>query len=90
YNVARGVAQTIGDALAVLCAEANVPIRLESDPAAFRTAEVQWMVGDSSKLRAATGWQARFTWQDTMRDLLAEWRGLVAEGRDGVDDEHAA
>jgi nucleoside-diphosphate-sugar epimerase len=33
--------------------------------------------GDPSRLRAATGWQPQIPFEQTVRDVLEDWRGRV-------------
>jgi GDP-4-dehydro-6-deoxy-D-mannose reductase len=40
----------------------------------LRPHDVPVLVGDPSRLRAATGWEARTPLSHTLRDLLDHWR----------------
>jgi GDP-4-dehydro-6-deoxy-D-mannose reductase len=75
YNVSSGVARPIRDVLAALIARARVPIRIETDPARLRPHDIPVLVGDASRLRAATGWEPVIPFDRTIDDLLAYWRG---------------
>ena len=76
YNVASGVAHRIGDVLAGLLALAGVAPRIEVDPARLRPADAA--VGDSARLRQATGWLPRVPFELTLRRVLEDWRARVA------------
>ena len=44
------------------------------DPERLRPSDVPEQVGDPSRLRALTGWQPRIPIEQTLRDLLDDWR----------------
>ena len=77
FNVCSGVPRILRSALETLCDLARTPIRLETDPERRRPADFDWMVGDPGRLRAATGWRPARTWEETMSDLLADYRSRV-------------
>lgn len=74
YNVASGVARPIRDVLAALVARARVPIRIETDPGRLRPHDIPVLVGDASRLRAATGWEPTIPFDRMIDDLLDYWR----------------
>ena len=43
---------------------------IEVDPALVRRVEVPWLVGDSAKLRDATGWTPALSCDDIIADLI--------------------
>ncbi len=57
YNVARGEGMSLRALFTRLAAEIGVAAVPEVDPSLVRTADILHLVGDASKLRAATGWQ---------------------------------
>jgi nucleoside-diphosphate-sugar epimerase len=71
YNVASGEATSIGDLLDRLISMAEIHPRVEQDPARFRPTD--WLVGDASHLRAATGWTPTRTLDSTLRELFDDW-----------------
>ena len=44
------------------------------DHARLRPSDVPVQIGDPAKLVAATGWQPRIPLEQTLRDLLEDWR----------------
>lgn len=79
FNVCSGAGRRLRSALETLCGLARRPVRLETDTARLRPVDFDWMVGDPSRLAGAAGWRPARAWEDTMRDLLAEWRERVRE-----------
>ncbi|HYK82967.1 MAG TPA: NAD-dependent epimerase/dehydratase family protein [Gemmatimonadales bacterium] len=70
YNVAsgQGVAlETLFFQLAALVGGRPIP---EVDPDLMRGVDLPYLVGDATKLRAATGWAPRYSLDATLRDLL--------------------
>jgi len=75
YNVASGSGVRIGDALQTLCSLAGIEPRIEAASEFFRPTD--FAVGDSSRLRDATGWQPRVSFDRTLEGLLDHWRARV-------------
>ena len=78
YNVASGVGHAVGDVLNALISRSRVPVRTEVDPARMRATDVPMLVGDATRLRAATGWHPLVSFDRMMDDLLDYWRGVAA------------
>jgi len=57
YNVARGEGMSLHELFTRLAAEIGVAAVPEVDPSLVRSADILHLVGDATKLRAATGWQ---------------------------------
>jgi len=84
YNVATGVSWGIGELLEKLIALGGVKVKIVQDPERLRPSDVPRLEGDSSRLRAATGWAPTIPFETTLRDLLDYWRArLAAAGRRG-------
>jgi GDP-4-dehydro-6-deoxy-D-mannose reductase len=79
YNVASGHAVAMREVLDILVSLARCPIEVEEDPSRFRASEVSELSGDSSKLRAATGWTPTIPLEQTLADALDGARAAVAE-----------
>lgn len=77
YNIASGKAWTIQEILDMLLDLSDVDIAVEQDPARLRPSDVPLLLGDSSKFRAATGWEPEIPFETTARDLLEFWRQRV-------------
>ena len=60
------------DALVYLRSLARVPVKVFVDQARVRPVDQPMLVADSSKLRAAVGWEPQYGIQATLADML-EW-----------------
>lgn len=78
YNVCSGRGVRLGDLLSRLVALAGVEVEIRQDPGRFRPADIPVLVGDPSRLRAATGWEPRLALDRTLGDLLEDWRARVS------------
>jgi GDP-4-dehydro-6-deoxy-D-mannose reductase len=78
YNIATGQGITIRAMLDQLLALSTAKVRIEIDPERLRPSDVEILIGDSSKFRADTGWEPRIPFAQTLSDLLAYWRGVLA------------
>ncbi len=70
YNVCSGTGVSVETLAREVCARAGVEADLASDASLRRAIDVPWLVGDNSKLRAATGWTPRRSRTDIIDDLL--------------------
>ena len=61
YNICSGHAVRIQEVLRQLITIAHVPVEVREDPERMRPSDLPILVGYASKLRAATGWEPRFT-----------------------------
>ena len=78
YNVGSGRTHTIREMLDVLLGYSKLKIRTEEDPARLRPSDVPILWADPSKFRAATGWEPKIPFEQTLRDVLDYWRERVA------------
>ncbi len=77
YNVASGIPRTIQSLVDQLMALATVPIRVEIDPQRYRPADVPVIYGSAAKLKQAVGWEPEIPFEQTIRDVLDEWRQFM-------------
>jgi len=54
------------------------------DPGRLRASDVPAQVGDPSRLQQATGWEPRIPLEQSLADLLEDWRARVAGAADGT------
>ncbi|MEJ7638031.1 MAG: GDP-mannose 4,6-dehydratase [Singulisphaera sp.] len=84
YNLGSGRGTKLADAVAILTSLARVPIEVHVDPARVRPVDLPLLVADPSKLRAATGWEPCISIEQTLADMLQDWRDTL------VREDHAA
>ena len=77
YNVCSGSDLAISELADRLLSLAGRPMRLEEDPDLQRPVEVPVLRGDPTKVHKATGWQPEIPLDETLADLLAEWRERI-------------
>ncbi|HVJ97002.1 MAG TPA: GDP-mannose 4,6-dehydratase, partial [Acidimicrobiia bacterium] len=70
YNVGRGVGSTIGDIAKSLIAQSTATLEIVTDPALVRPVEMPGLIADTSKIRAATGWEPEHSLDDTLASML--------------------
>jgi GDP-4-dehydro-6-deoxy-D-mannose reductase len=75
YNAGSGRTYQIQEILDRLVALAGVPVRIEENPDRSRTMDTTVSRADNGKLREATGWEPTTPLDQTLADLLADWRG---------------
>jgi len=78
YNICSGYSTSIRQVVELLIGLSNaydIEI-IESDPIPGPRAIID-QIGDASKLRACSGWQPQITLQQSLSDLLNEWRARI-------------
>jgi GDP-4-dehydro-6-deoxy-D-mannose reductase len=76
YNLASGRGVQMAAVLQMLIGLATVPIELEQDDSRLRPADIPTLVGDPSKLRAATGWKPQIALEQTLSEALEAARQI--------------
>ncbi|MFH1455787.1 MAG: GDP-mannose 4,6-dehydratase [archaeon] len=79
YNICSGPASTFSmqQVLDKLLAMSTVQVEVKIDPARVRPSDVPLLSGDCSKMKELTGWEPRYTFDQTLRDILEYWRKRV-------------
>jgi len=81
YNLGSEQAHSVRELLETLLAMSKIPITVEQDPERLRPTEVPVMVSDCTKIRKQTGWQPRISFEQSLRDVLDDWREKVRARR---------
>lgn len=74
YNVCSGTATAIGELAAMMLHSARSPMELVADPDLQRPVDIPVLLGDSSRIRADTGWEPQIPLSTTIADLLEDQR----------------
>ena len=70
YNVSSGTGVSLQELFERLAGIVGVAAIAEPDPEFMRPADIPALIGDSAKLRAATGWAPTRPLEQTLRDLV--------------------
>jgi GDP-4-dehydro-6-deoxy-D-mannose reductase len=74
YNIGRGKAIAISEILEKIIKLSDAAITVVRDPERMRPSDVPVIEADISKLTACTGWKPEISLEETLRDVLDEWR----------------
>jgi GDP-4-dehydro-6-deoxy-D-mannose reductase len=77
YNIGSGTTRTIQSMLDILLSLSPAEIEVRQDPARLRPSDVPILWADDSKFRTRTGWESKIPFEQTMKDLLDDWRERV-------------
>jgi len=77
YNVGSGQAHAIQEVLDYLIAQAQVPIQVKPDPERMRPSDIPRVVCDCTKLHTLTGWEPSIPFDQSLSDVLEDWRVRV-------------
>ncbi|MGH7523541.1 MAG: NAD-dependent epimerase/dehydratase family protein [Gemmatimonadales bacterium] len=70
YNVASGVGRRLSECFDLLARLVGVTVTVEPDAALLRPSDIPVLIGDASRLRAATGWSPEIPFERTLQDLV--------------------
>jgi len=70
YNIARGEGITLAELFQRIAGLLGVAVEPFPDPSLVRSLDIPYLVGDASKLKAATGWSPTITLERTLRDMV--------------------
>lgn len=79
YNIGGKDVLSVGDFLNILISKAKKPIVCKQDPALFRPVDVTRQICDTSKFSNLTGWQPKYTLDESIEWLLDECRKEVGQ-----------
>lgn len=77
YNICAEEAVAIGDLVPLFEAASGLALTTEPDPALMRPSDEAVILGDTTRLRARTGWQPRIGLAETVRDTLEHEKRLL-------------
>lgn len=84
YNVCSGAGARLSDIIGQFQAACSRVVTLEVDPARIRPGEIPRVVGNSTKIKTATGWNPLIPIGQTIRDLLDWWRDKLRASGTGA------
>jgi GDP-4-dehydro-6-deoxy-D-mannose reductase len=79
YNVGSGRAHAIQEILDRFLAWCAVPIQVERDPNRLRPSDIPKVVCDFGRLEACTGWKPAIGFEQSLCDVLNDWRRRVRD-----------
>lgn len=80
YNIGSGTGRSVGDVLQMLIHLSSEKISIVTDPEKLRPLDISVSVCDNAKIRLDTRWMPQISIEQTLQDLLDEWRNnLVNE-----------
>ena len=74
YNVCSGIPRTMREVLETVIRLSGVEAEIAVQPQRQRRIDVHRLVGSANKLRTATGWAPAIAWEQTLCDLVDDWR----------------
>lgn len=77
YIIASGKGRSIREVLNILLAMTDVPIKIETDLNLLRPSDIPATYGNSTKFKNETGWNTTISFEQTLLDLLNDWRTRI-------------
>ena len=78
YNIGSGRSRSIRELLETLLSYSTVEVAVELDPARMRPSDIPEIRCDAGRLRARTGWEPHIPFEQSLRDVLDDWRNRIA------------
>ena len=79
YNICSGTSNSIGELVGLLLGLTDARMRLVEDPDLLRPVDLPELRGDASLLRRHTGWAPSISLDETLSDVLKDWRLRLTE-----------
>jgi GDP-4-dehydro-6-deoxy-D-mannose reductase len=77
YLICSGQPVRIETILQKLIDIAGIEVVVEQDPERMRPSDTPCLYGSYAKLAAQTGWQPRFSLEQSLRDILTDWANRI-------------
>lgn len=77
YNICTGKVISMRRLLDMLISLSRVKVTVEIDPARMRPSDLPILTGDVTKFKQATGWEPQVPLEQSLHDVIEEWRGRV-------------
>lgn len=77
YNIASGTAHSLRDLLNAMLRAAEIDAEIRVMPGLKRAGEAPLLIGNADRLRTATGWETRISFEQSAEDTLAYWRERI-------------
>lgn len=87
YNVASGKAQSIQYLLDKLISFTNIDIDVQIDTDRLRPVHIPILLGDSTRLHKETGWTPRYTFEQSLLDVLNDCRQRIQQVEDSPSND---
>lgn len=79
YNIGGTTKMKVGEFLERLISLSDTPIKTKINKSLLRPADVTLQIPDTSKFKAATGFETIHTFEESMENLLSYWRSKAQE-----------
>jgi GDP-4-dehydro-6-deoxy-D-mannose reductase len=77
YNIGSGQARSVRELLDVMLAHSSIKVTEEDDPSKMRLSDVPISYCDPTKFKRHTGWEPRIPFEQTLIDILDDWRQRI-------------
>ncbi len=77
YNLCTGTPVRLDELLHGILRQSRIPVTVHREPSRCRAADEPWIVGDNRKLRALGGWAPQIPLDQTLQDIVEQWRGVA-------------
>jgi GDP-4-dehydro-6-deoxy-D-mannose reductase len=83
YNIGSGKDHAVQEILDCFLSHSKVKIEVAHDPERMRPSDIPMVVCDYERLNACTGWEPAIPFEQSLVDVLNEWRTKVKH-KDGM------
>lgn len=79
-NVCSGVGHSMLEVVETLSSMSTNLIDRQIDSERMRPSDVPLLIGDNTKVKMYTNWNPKYTWEESLEDLLDYWRNIYILG----------
>jgi GDP-4-dehydro-6-deoxy-D-mannose reductase len=77
YNIGSGRARSVREMLDIMLGASSIKIAEEIDPDKLRPSDTPISYADTTKFKRQTGWEPRYSFEQTCLDILDDWRARI-------------
>lgn len=74
YNVCSSVAKSLSEYIDYLKSISKVEFEVKIDKTRLRPTDIPLVLGDNNKLKKETGWDSKYSFEQTLKEMLDYWR----------------
>lgn len=80
YNICSGEGHALQEIIDTMADMVGIKVTIAVDQSLLRPNENRIVIGSNEKLKHTTGWQARFSIEQSLQDIIEYWKGTLHSG----------
>jgi len=77
YNICSGEGHALNEIINMMADMVGIKVTIEADQSLIRPRENRIVIGSNEKLKRATGWRASYSIEQSLKDIIKYWKGML-------------